>query len=55
MNLQDRAHATPGDAPIYAGLVKELGDIPAEVSRTAEKILREVDHAVDFSRTRAAI
>ncbi|MET9622790.1 MULTISPECIES: hypothetical protein [unclassified Streptomyces] len=55
MNLQDRAHTAPSDAPIYAGLVEELGDIPTEVSRAAEQVLREAGQAVDFGRMRAAI
>jgi hypothetical protein len=36
------------DAPIYARLVQERGDIPAEVRQTAEQTWREVDRAMDF-------
>ncbi|MER5632826.1 hypothetical protein [Streptomyces nitrosporeus] len=41
------------DAPIYAGLVEEQGDVPAEVRRVAEETLREVDRALDFSSVRS--
>lgn len=41
------------EAPIYAGLVEEQGDVPAEVRRVAEQTLREVDRALDFSAVRA--
>ncbi|MCW8217638.1 hypothetical protein ACIPJG_26585 [Streptomyces halstedii] len=40
------------EAPIYAGLVEEQGDVPAEVRRIAEETLREVDRALDFSSVR---
>ncbi|MDT0489074.1 hypothetical protein ACIOD0_21405 [Kitasatospora albolonga] len=36
------------DAPIYAGLVEEQGDVPAEVRRVAEEVLRDADRAIDF-------
>ncbi|MFH8369368.1 hypothetical protein [Streptomyces sp. NPDC018031] len=36
------------DAPIYARLVAERGDVPADVRQTAEKTLREVERAMDF-------
>ncbi|MGR8012136.1 hypothetical protein [Streptomyces hypolithicus] len=42
------------DAPIYADLIEERGDVPAEVRRAAEETLREVDSAMDFSDVRAA-
>ncbi|MFJ6852854.1 hypothetical protein ACIQM3_20335 [Streptomyces sp. NPDC091271] len=42
------------DAPIYAGLVEEQGDVPAEVRRVAEETLLEVESALDFSAVRAA-
>ncbi|MFD4693770.1 hypothetical protein [Streptomyces sp. NBC_00683] len=48
MSFVDRS-----DAPIYAGLVEEQGDVPAEVRRVAEQTLREVDRALDFSAVRA--
>ncbi|MCX4826762.1 hypothetical protein OG883_44780 [Streptomyces sp. NBC_01142] len=41
--------AEAGDAPIYAGLVEERGDVLAEVRRTAEQALREAGPALDFS------
>jgi hypothetical protein len=40
------------EAPIYAGLVDEHGDVLAEVRRVAEQTLREVDQALDFSDVR---
>ncbi|MEU5716157.1 hypothetical protein AB0G71_10275 [Streptomyces sp. NPDC020403] len=40
------------EAPIYAGLVEEQGDVPAEVRRVAEETLREVDRVLDFSSMR---
>ncbi|MFD9502736.1 hypothetical protein [Streptomyces sp. NPDC060035] len=48
MSFVDRS-----EAPIYAGLVEEQGDVPAEVRRVAEQTLREVDRALDFSAVRA--
>ncbi|QCW76613.1 hypothetical protein EQG64_00575 [Streptomyces sp. S6] len=39
------------EAPIYAGLVEEQGDVPAEVRRVAEEVLRDADRAVDFGAT----
>lgn len=36
------------EAPIYDGLVEEQGDVPAEVRRVAEEVLRDADRAVDF-------
>ncbi|MEU4040372.1 hypothetical protein [Streptomyces collinus] len=41
------------DAPIYAELVREFGDVPAEVGRAASLILREAEWAIDFSSLRA--
>ncbi|ROQ59382.1 hypothetical protein EDD93_6776 [Streptomyces sp. 840.1] len=40
------------EAPIYAGLVEEHGDVLAEVRRVAEETLREAGQAVDFSDVR---
>ncbi|MEU3225273.1 hypothetical protein ABZ695_19225 [Streptomyces sp. NPDC006976] len=40
------------EAPIYAGLVEEHGDVPAEVRRVAEETMREADRAIDFSDVR---
>ncbi|MBP2363768.1 MULTISPECIES: hypothetical protein [Streptomyces] len=48
MSFADRS-----DAPIYAGLVEEQGDVPAEVRRVAEQTLLEVDRALDFSSVHA--
>ncbi|MFD6280759.1 hypothetical protein ACFWFI_35120 [Streptomyces sp. NPDC060209] len=45
--------AEVSDAPIYAGLVEEQGDVPAEVRRVAEETLLEVESALDFSSVRA--
>ncbi|MDQ0792280.1 hypothetical protein [Streptomyces sp. B1I3] len=47
MSFTDRT-----EAPIYAGLVEEQGDVPAEVRRVAEETLREVDRALDFGAVR---
>ncbi|MFJ4963293.1 hypothetical protein ACIP6P_12745 [Streptomyces sp. NPDC088729] len=40
------------DAPIYASLVEEQGDVPAEVRRVAEEVLRDADRAIDFGGVR---
>ncbi|WP_167546461.1 hypothetical protein [Streptomyces flavidovirens] len=45
--------ANRAEAPIYAGLVEERGDVPAEVRQAAEETLREVEQAMDFSAVRA--
>jgi hypothetical protein len=37
------------DAPIYADLVEERGDVPADVRRIAEETLREMGRVMDFS------
>ncbi|MFF3290433.1 hypothetical protein [Streptomyces sp. NPDC003023] len=37
------------DAPIYADLVDERGDVPADARRTAEETLREISRVMDFS------
>ncbi len=42
------------EAPIYAGLAEEHGDVPAEVRRVAEEVLREADRAIDFGTVRTA-
>ncbi|MEV1047483.1 hypothetical protein [Streptomyces sp. NPDC049916] len=42
------------EAPIYAGLVEEQGDVLAEVRRVAEEVLRDADRAVDFGTVRQA-
>ncbi|MEY9842688.1 hypothetical protein [Streptacidiphilus sp. EB103A] len=36
------------DAPIYAQLVRERGDVPSEARRAAEEALRRSANAVDF-------
>ncbi|MGW2421392.1 hypothetical protein ACWC0C_19460 [Streptomyces sp. NPDC001709] len=36
------------DAPIYAGLVRELGDVPADARRAAQMALKKADPAVYF-------
>jgi hypothetical protein len=43
--------AERADAPIYAGLVEEHGDVLAEARRVAEQADREVSEMLDFSRT----
>ncbi|MFB8030751.1 hypothetical protein ACFQ6U_17120 [Streptomyces sp. NPDC056465] len=45
--------AEASDAPIYAGLVEEQGDVPAEVRRVAEATLLEVESVMDFSAVHA--
>ncbi|OEJ43104.1 hypothetical protein AR457_02290 [Streptomyces agglomeratus] len=52
---QDGARSAPSDAPIYARLVMERGDVPTEVRRVAEAVLREADRAVDFGSVRPAV
>ncbi len=42
--------ADRSDAPIYAELVEERGDVPAEARRTAEQTQRMLEQAVDFGR-----
>ncbi|MBW3356769.1 hypothetical protein [Streptomyces sp. 09ZI22] len=42
------------DAPIYAGLVEEQGDVLAEVRRVAEEVLRDADRAIDFGGVRSS-
>lgn len=37
------------DAPIYAELVAELGDAPAEARRTAEQTQRELERTMNFN------
>ncbi|WP_406307103.1 hypothetical protein OHA61_38845 [Streptomyces sp. NBC_00885] len=44
MSFTDRS-----DAPIYAELVAELGDAPAEARRTAEQTQRELERTMDFN------
>ena len=41
------------DAPIYDRLVRERGDVPTEVRRTAERTWREVEGTMDFRLVRA--
>ncbi|WP_171053384.1 hypothetical protein [Streptomyces marianii] len=48
MTAPQTVEAGTTDAPIYACLVDELGDVPAEVRRAAEEALREADRALDF-------
>lgn len=48
----DVSFTDSSEAPIYAGLVEEHGDVPAEVRRVAEETMREADRAIDFSDIR---
>lgn len=48
----DVSFTDSSEAPIYAGLVEEHGDVMAEVRRVAEETMREADQAVDFSDIR---
>ncbi|QKW10383.1 hypothetical protein HUT18_32200 [Streptomyces sp. NA04227] len=54
MKAQSSARFTDDNAPIYAELIRDLGDVPEDVRRTAEQVLRKADRAVDFSRAVAA-
>ncbi|MDT0378157.1 hypothetical protein RM572_05120 [Streptomyces sp. DSM 42041] len=45
MTTADRA-----DAPIYASLVQEHGDVLGEARRVAEQAQRDVSAVMDFSR-----
>ncbi|MDG4863410.1 hypothetical protein P8605_35245 [Streptomyces sp. T-3] len=36
------------DMPIYAAMIEELGDVPADVRDTAEETLRRVEQVMDF-------
>ncbi|WP_185297031.1 hypothetical protein [Streptomyces finlayi] len=45
--------ADRSEAPIYASLVQEHGDVLAEVRRVAEQALRDAERAIDFSDLRA--
>ncbi|MFF9786324.1 hypothetical protein [Streptomyces nigrescens] len=55
MNGQTASSSTgASDAPIYAGLVEERGDVLAEVRRTAEKVRKEADQAIDFTSSHAS-
>ncbi|EST38702.1 hypothetical protein N566_05975 [Streptomycetaceae bacterium MP113-05] len=45
MSIAERA-----DAPIYASLVREHGDVLSEARRVAEQAQREVSEVLDFSR-----
>ncbi|MDI3403750.1 hypothetical protein [Streptomyces cavernicola] len=46
--------ADSAEAPIYADLVEERGDVPAEVRQAAEEALREADRVLDFSTLEVA-
>ncbi|MCX4783903.1 MULTISPECIES: hypothetical protein [unclassified Streptomyces] len=57
MTEQTAAGATAlSDAPIYADLVQERGDVLAAVRRTAEQTHRTADRALNFGfpHTKAA-
>lgn len=47
--------ADRSEAPIYARLVEEHGDVLAETRRVAEQTLREADRAIDFSGVRPPV
>lgn len=42
--------AERADAPIYASLVEEHGDVLSEARRVAEQAARDVSEVLDFSR-----
>lgn len=54
VNQQDPAGRASGDAPIYAALIRERGDVPADVKRAADQLLAESGRAVNFVSVRAA-
>ncbi|MEU9420163.1 hypothetical protein [Streptomyces sp. NPDC048272] len=55
MNRYDPPRWAPvEDAPIYAALVRERGDVPAEAKQVAARLLAESGRAVDFRSVRAA-
>ncbi|MFI8823669.1 hypothetical protein [Streptomyces sp. NPDC053431] len=35
-------------APIYAELIREQGDVPGEVRRTAEEVLRDLSRVIQM-------
>ncbi|MGW1895652.1 hypothetical protein ACWCP6_36210 [Streptomyces sp. NPDC002004] len=37
---------TQADAPIYAQLIRERGDVPADVRHAAERTLRDLERAM---------
>jgi hypothetical protein len=45
--------AERADAPIYASLVREHGDVLTEARRVAEQAQRDVSEVLDFSRTQS--
>lgn len=53
MNQYDHLGRAASDAPIYATLIRERGDVPAEARQVAARVLEEADRAVDFSSVRA--
>ncbi|WP_167343830.1 hypothetical protein [Streptomyces mutabilis] len=53
MNTPQTVGLAEADAPIYAGLVEERGDVLTETRRTAEQTLREAGRTLDFGLTAA--
>ncbi|MET7622793.1 hypothetical protein [Streptomyces sp. NPDC005408] len=45
--------ADRSDAPIYARLVEERGDVPAEARRTAEQTQLELERTMNFNGMRS--
>ncbi|WP_164662343.1 hypothetical protein [Streptomyces sp. S1D4-20] len=41
------------DAPIYAGLVRELGDVPADARHAVQVALKQADPAAYFGTSSA--
>ncbi|WP_327351190.1 hypothetical protein [Streptomyces sp. NBC_01304] len=40
------------DMPIYAAMIEEHGDVPADVRDTAERTLRRIEQVMDFRTQR---
>ncbi|WP_327309719.1 hypothetical protein OG730_41500 (plasmid) [Streptomyces sp. NBC_01298] len=52
MHQYDPARWASGDTPIYASLIRERGDVPAEAKRVAAQLLAETGRAIDFRSVR---
>lgn len=53
MHQGESTGPTAGSVPIYTTLVREWGDVPAQVRQAADECLRMADRAVDFSSLHA--
>ncbi|WP_424217056.1 hypothetical protein ACN20G_33745 (plasmid) [Streptomyces sp. BI20] len=48
-----RHEQVPDETPIHSALVRERGDVPAQVRAEAERLLRETERVIDFRRGHA--